>query len=126
MTARQPLQQNGSAQQSQEAGDKTLGMSTLRGIITSLLATLAVLTAAAPATAATRTGAQRAARAAANRYTDSHFGISGRTTDWKAACLGMFGGRWICALVFNGGQCAGSLVLSSGLHARGVRIGCGE
>ena len=29
--------------------------------------------------------------AAANRYTDNHFGISGRARDWKAACLPTFG-----------------------------------
>ena len=78
------------------------------------------------AAAATRAAAQRSARSAANRYTHSHFGISGRGRDWRAACLRMLGRRWMCALVFNGGQCAGSLVLTNRLQARAVRIGCGE
>jgi hypothetical protein len=98
----------------------------LRAVIASLLVTLVASFGAAPARAATRAAAQRAARSAANHYTDSHFGISGRGSDWRAARLGMFGGRWMCALVFNGGQCAGTLMLNSRLQPRAVRIGCGE
>ena len=86
--------------------------------------------AAAPAQASPRTDAQRAARSAANRYTGNHFGISGRARDWKAACLPTFGKRWICAVVFNGGQCSGSLALQKRPNGRfrssAIRIGCGE
>jgi hypothetical protein len=86
--------------------------------------------AAAPATANTRAGATRAARTAANHHTDTQFGISGRPRDWKAACLRTSGGRWICAVVFNGGQCSGSLRLKDRPHDRfrasAFRIGCGE
>jgi hypothetical protein len=100
---------------------------------TSGLAVLAVavaFSAAAPAQASPRTDAQRAARSAANRYTGSHFGISGRPSDWKAACLPTFGKRWICAVVLNGGQCSGSLGLRKRPNGRfrssAIRIGCGE
>ena len=93
-------------------------------------AVVAVAFAAAPAQASPRTDAQRAARSAANRYTDNHFGISGRARDWKAACLPTFGKRWICAVVFNGGQCEGSLALKKRPDGRfrssAIRIGCGE
>jgi hypothetical protein len=86
--------------------------------------------AAAPATANTRAGATRAARTAANHHTETQFGISGRSRDWKAACLRTFGGRWICAVVFNGGQCSGSLRLRDRprdrFRASAFRIGCGE
>jgi hypothetical protein len=86
--------------------------------------------AAAPATASTRAGATRAARSSANHYTDTHFGISGRPRDWNAACLRTFGGRWVCAVVFNGGQCSGSLRLrdrpQSRFRSYAFRIGCLE
>jgi hypothetical protein len=78
----------------------------------------------------TRAGATRAARSSANHYTDTHFGISGRPRDWNAACLRTFGGRWVCAVVFNGGQCSGSLRLRDRPHSRfhsyAFRIGCLE
>jgi hypothetical protein len=94
------------------------------------LALAVVFYAAAPAQASPRTDAQRAARSAANRYTGNHFGISGRPQDWKAACLPTFGRRWICAAVFNGGQCSGSLGLRKRPDGRfrssAIRIGCGE
>ena len=97
------------------------------------LAALAVAIAfsvAAPAQASPRTDAQRAARLAANRYTDNHFGISGRPGDWKAACLPTFGKRWVCAVVFNGGQCSGSLGLrkrpDGKFRSSAIRVGCGE
>jgi hypothetical protein len=90
----------------------------------------AVLLAAAPAPASPRSDAQRAARSAANRYTGNHFGISGRPSDWRAACLPTFGSRWLCAVVFNGGQCSGSLRLrkrsSDRFRASAIKIGCGE
>jgi hypothetical protein len=95
-----------------------------------VLAVAATVCAAAPAQASPRTDAQRAARLAANRYTGNHFGISGRPQDWKAACLPTFGKRWICAVVFNGGQCSGSLGLRQRPDGRfrssAIRIGCGE
>jgi hypothetical protein len=105
-------------------------MPTLR---TSGLAALAVALAfcvATPAQASPRGDAQRAARSAANRFTGNHFGISGRARDWKAACLPTVGTRWICAVVFNGGQCSGSLGLKKRPDGRfrsnAIRIGCGE
>ena len=95
-----------------------------------VLAVAVLLCAAAPAQASPRTDAQRAARSAANRYTDNHFGISGRARDWKAACLPTVGRRWICAVVFNSGQCDGSLTLEKRTDGRfrssAIRIGCGE
>ena len=95
-----------------------------------VLAVAVVVCAAAPAQASPRTDAQRAARIAANRYTDNHFGISGRARDWKAACLPTFSRRWICAVVFNGGQCSGSLGLrrrqDGRFRSNAIRIGCGE
>lgn len=94
------------------------------------LAVAVAFCAAAPAQASPRSDAQRAARSAANRYTANHFGISGRARDWKAACLPTFGSRWICAVVFNGGQCSGSLGLRKRPDGRfrssAIRIGCGE
>jgi hypothetical protein len=89
-----------------------------------------LMLAATPAPASPRSDAQRAARSAANRYTGNHFGISGRPSDWKAACLPTFGSRWMCAVVFNGGQCSGSLRLrkqpGGRFRANAIRIGCGE
>jgi hypothetical protein len=100
---------------------------------TRLIAAVAVafaLCAAAPAAANTRAGAMRAARTSANHHTESQFGISGRPRDWNAACLRTFGGRWVCAVVFNGGQCSGSLRLKdrprNRFRAHAFRIGCGE
>ena len=94
------------------------------------LAAALAFCAAAPAQASPRSDAQRAARSAANRYTGNHFGISGRPQDWKAACLPTFGRRWICAAVFNGGQCSGSLCLrkrpDGRFRSNSIRIGCGE
>jgi hypothetical protein len=94
------------------------------------LALAVTLGAAVPATANTRTGANRAARSAANHYTDTRFGISGRPRDWNAACLRTFGGRWVCAVVFNGGQCSGSLRLrdrpAGRFRSYAFRIGCLE
>ncbi len=94
------------------------------------LAVAAVLCAAAPAPASPRSDAQRAARSAANRYTANHFGISARARDWKAACLPTLSRRWICAVVFNGGQCSGSLALrkrpDGRFRSNAIRIGCGE
>lgn len=105
-------------------------MSTLRTRGAVALAVVVVSCAAAPAQASPRTDAQRAARSAANRYTDNHFGISGRAGDWKAACLPTVRPRWICAVVFNGGQCFGSLGLRKRPDGRfrssAIRIGCGE
>ena len=94
------------------------------------LAVSVMFCAAAPATASPRTDAERAARTAANRYTGNHFGISGRARDWQAACLPTFSRRWVCAVVFNGGQCSGSLGLRRRADGRfrssAIRIGCGE
>jgi hypothetical protein len=88
------------------------------------------LGAAAPATANTRAGAMRAARTSANHHTESQFRISGGARDWNAACLRTFGGRWVCAVVFNGGQCSGSLRLKdrprNRFRAHAFQIGCGE
>jgi hypothetical protein len=104
-------------------------MSTLR--VPALAVAVAVLLlAATPAVASPRSDAQRAARSAANRYTSHHFGLSGRTRDWRAACLPTFGSRWICAVVFNGGQCSGSLWLKkragNRFRSSAIKIGCGE
>jgi hypothetical protein len=107
-------------------------MPTLRPRGVATLAVAAVFCAAAPgqAQASPRTDAQRAARSAANRYTGNHFGISGRAGDWKAACLPTVRTRWICAVVFNGGQCSGSLRLKKRSDGRfrsnSIRISCGE
>jgi len=105
-------------------------MSISRTLVVAVLAVAAVFCAAAPALASPRTDAQRAARIAANRYTDNHFGISGRARDWKAACLPTFSRRWVCAVVFNGGQCSGSLGLrrrqDGRFRSNAIRIGCGE
>jgi len=105
-------------------------MSIPRTPVVALLAVAVVVCAAAPALASPRTDAQRAARIAANRYTDNHFGISGRARDWKAACLPTFSRRWVCAVVFNGGQCSGSLGLrrrqDGRFRSNAIRIGCGE
>ena len=105
-------------------------MSTSRTRGLAAFAVAVAFCAAAPAQASPRTDAQRAARSAANRYTDNHFGISGRPSDWRAACLPSFGKRWICAVVFNGGQCEGSLALRKRADGRfrssAIRIGCGE
>jgi hypothetical protein len=101
-----------------------------RGVAGLALVVALAICAAAPAQASPRTDAQRAARSAANRFTANHFGISGRARDWKAACLPTFGKRWICAVVFNGGQCSGSLGLrkrpDGRFRSNAIRIGCGE
>jgi hypothetical protein len=78
------------------------------------------------ASAASRSSAQDAARAAANRYTSSKLGIGGRPSDWEASCLRFSGGGFQCAVVFNGGQCRGGLELTPSLRARLVRVGCVE
>jgi hypothetical protein len=105
-------------------------MTTVRTPGLAALAVAVAFCAAAPAQASPRTDAQRAARSAANRYTGNHFGISGHARDWQAACLPTLGSRWICAVVFNGGQCSGSLGLrkrpDGRFRSNAIRIGCGE
>ena len=77
-------------------------------------AAVAVVFAAAPAQASPRTDAQRAARSAANRCTDDRFGSppGAPGTGRSVVPLRLRGRkRWICAVVFNGGQGEGSLAL---------------
>jgi hypothetical protein len=70
--------------------------------------------------------AEDAARTAANDYTRDRYGISGEPSDWSAACTGE-GDVFSCAMVFNGGQCAGRLTLTgSDLTPGNERLGCRE
>lgn len=78
------------------------------------------------ADAATTGQANAKARKAADSYTKRSFGISGGPSLWRAGCRRSAGG-WRCSVRMNGGQCVGSLKLSSGLaKVYAVRISCGE
>jgi hypothetical protein len=91
-----------------------------------LLLVLAALALPAAASAATRSEANAQAKRAANRYTNTQFGIRGATRDWKASCHG-FSTHWLCAVSFNAGECRGFLRLRNAtLRPYGYRIGCVE
>jgi hypothetical protein len=88
------------------------------------LAATVFLVAAATATATTSGQANAAARKAAIHYVH-RFGIYFRDRDVKAGCRRP-GSGWHCFVRMNGGQCRGTLRLTSTLHAYRYRIGCGE
>ena len=79
----------------------------------------------APAVAASQRSAEAKARKAADRYTNTHFGIGGGGASlWSARCSRAKSG-WRCSVRMDS-QCKGTLRLTSGLTAYGYSIGCIE
>lgn len=101
-----------------------------RSITAAVAAALVCLLAASAAAASSRTRADDAARKSANAWTSHHYGIGFSTRGgwrmWSASCRRVSGGGWSCGVRINGGQCVGTVQLTSRLHGYAHRIGCGE